>query len=136
MPAGWPEPCVGNHVSPSSSVNDNSLVMPFNCDENVRFAPPRRPSSVKRIGSRLTRANGERLSSHAAVAGFTASLNVTRSVWLPAPMNTLPVRQFTPIDGSPASCPPALVEPIAGTMQFDGGVDPAGTVDGQSCGAE
>src|SRR5258708_5100022 len=79
-PAGWPEPCVGSQLLPSSSVNESSLVTPFSWDENVRLGPPKCPSSVKRMGSRLTRANGERLSSQAADAGFTASLNVTRSV--------------------------------------------------------
>jgi hypothetical protein len=66
------------------------------------------------MGSRLTRANGERLSSQIAVAGFTASLKVTRSVWFPASMNALPEIQSTPMDGSPAPCPPAVVDPRAG----------------------
>jgi len=41
-------------------------------------------------------------------------------------MNTLLVVQLTPIDGSPASCPPAVVDPAAGVMQFDGGVGGGG----------
>src|SRR5262249_58851960 len=98
---------------------DSALVTPASCDEKVRLGPPSRPSSVKRIGSRLTRANGDRLSSQIAVAGVVASLNVTRSVWLPASMNALPVFQFTPMDGSPASCCPDVVEPGDGVRQFD-----------------
>ena len=88
------------------------------------------------MGSRLTRANGERLSAQAAVAGATLSSKVTRRVWFPASMNTLPVVQLTPIDGSPASCSPAVVDPAAGVMQFDGGVGGGGIVTGQSSGAE
>src|SRR5713226_10459446 len=78
-PAGWPEPCVGSQLLPSSSVKDSSLVTRFSCDENVRFGPPKCASSVKRIGSRLTRAKGDRLSSQTELAGFTVSLKVTRS---------------------------------------------------------
>jgi len=71
-----------------------------------------------------------------AVAGLTLSSKVTRSVWLPASMNTLPVFQSTPIDGSPASCPAAVVDPAAGVMQLGGGVGDGGTVIGQSSGAK
>ena len=40
--------------------------------------------SVKRIGSRLTREYGERLSAQVAVAGVVKSLKAMRRVWLPA----------------------------------------------------
>src|SRR6266404_4861607 len=79
-PAGWPEPCVGSQLLPSSSVKESSLVMRLSCEEKVRLVPPKWPSSVKRIGSRLTRAKGERWSSQKAEAGLRESLKVTRKV--------------------------------------------------------
>src|SRR2546429_867939 len=69
------------------------------------------------MGSRLTRAKGERLSSQNAVAGLTESSRVTRSVWFPACIKALRVAQSTPMDGSPAPCSPAVVEPSDGWMQ-------------------
>src|SRR5260370_42103266 len=72
------------------------------------------------MGSRLARAKGERLSSQNGVAGFTESLKVTRSVWFPASMNALPVLQSTPVEGSPAPCSPAGVEPSDGWIQLGG----------------
>src|SRR6266481_1336282 len=119
-PAGWPEPCVSSQLLPSSSVKDSSLVTKLSCDENVRFVPPKCPSSVKRMGSKLTRAKSDRWSSQNAVAGVTESLKVTRSVWFPASMKVLPVLQSTPIDGSPAACSAAVVDPNEGWMQPGG----------------
>src|SRR5260370_35544589 len=72
------------------------------------------------MGSKLTRAKGERLSSQNAVAGFTESLKVTRSVWFPASMNALPVLQSTPLAVSPAPCSTAVVEPSDGWLQLGG----------------
>ena len=72
------------------------------------------------MGSRLTRAKGERLSSQNAVAGLTESSRVTRSVWFPACIKALRVAQSTPMDGSPAPCSPAVVEPSDGWMQLGG----------------
>src|SRR5260370_38105038 len=83
-PAGWPEPCVGSQVLASSSVKESSLVTPLSCEEKVRLVPPKWPSSVNRMGSRLTRAKGERLSSQKAEAGFRESLKVTRGGGVPA----------------------------------------------------
>src|SRR6267378_2131356 len=123
LPSGTPQPCEGSQVLASSSVNEVTLQAPSSCEAKVRLGPPKCPSSVKRIGSRLTREKGERLSSQLAVAGLKASLNVTRSVWLPASMKTLPVFQLTPMDGSPAPCCPEVVDPSAGWMQFGGGCD-------------
>jgi hypothetical protein len=54
------------------------------------------------------------------VAGFAASLNVTRNVWFPASKKTLPVFQFTPMEGSPALCVLAVEDPAAGWMQPGG----------------
>jgi len=31
------KPCVGSQLSPSSFVNESSLVTPFSCEENVRL---------------------------------------------------------------------------------------------------
>ena len=107
---------MGSQVWPSLSVKESSLVTPLSCDEKVRLGPPNRPSSVNMMGSRLSRAKGERTSSQVAVAGFTESSKVTRRVWFPASMNALPVAQSTPIDGSPAPCWLALVDPVAGVM--------------------
>src|SRR3954465_10801681 len=70
------------------------------------------------MGSRETRAKGDRLSAQVALP---ASSNRTRSVWLPAWMKVAPVFQFTPMDGSPAPCWPALVEPSAGAMSSGAG---------------
>jgi hypothetical protein len=76
------------------------------------------------------REKGERLSSQLAVAGFAASLKVTRRVWFPASMKALPVFQFTPMEGSPAPCVLAVEDPVAGWMQ------PGGVLGGvQSSGA-
>src|SRR2546426_6784166 len=72
------------------------------------------------IGSKVTRAKRERWSSQNAVAGLTLSSKVTRRVWFPASMNALPVFQSTPMDGSPAPCSPAVVEPVDGCMQLGG----------------
>ena len=77
--------------------------------------------SVKRIGSRETRENGDRLSVQVADAGERLSSKRTRSVWLPASMNAAPVFQFTPIDGSPAPCAPEVVDPTAGVMSSGAG---------------
>src|SRR5260370_39586144 len=114
MPSGSPQPCDGIQVSASSSVKDIKLHAKMSCEANVRLGPPKWPSSVNRIGARLLREKGERLSSQNAVAGVTESLKVTRKVWFPASMNTFPVFQSTPIDGSPAPSSPALLHPRQG----------------------
>src|SRR5258706_12147900 len=73
------------------------------------------------MGSRLTRANGDRWSSQVVVTGLTASLKVTRSVWFPASMKVLPVLQSTPMEGSPAPCVLAVVDTGVAGMQAGGG---------------
>ena len=97
-----PPPCDGSQVSPSSSVRHISEVVPASCDSNVRPVC----GSVNRIGSSDVCAVhlGRRalLFSQRAVAGALVSSNDTRYVSLYAWYITLPLFQFTPIDGSPA----------------------------------
>ncbi len=92
---------------------DIVLQAPSSCDSITRPTAP----SDQRIGSSETRANGERLSAHTAAAGETPSSKMARSVWLPDSMNTAPVFQLTPMEGSPAPCAPLAVDP-SGTGMF------------------
>src|ERR671920_562223 len=96
-----PDPMLGVHVSPSSSVNAIRLVFAgSNCDTNVRLVV----ESVKRIGSKVViDVVGADLFTHAAVP--LPSLNVTRSVCTPAMNIALPLFQFRPMVGSPALLP-------------------------------
>ena len=86
----------------------------MSCDTNVRPVL----LSVKRIGSKLVAELGALLSTQVdlGVAGQTASSYETRRVWVMPPWySTLPVFQFTPIDGSPEPTPmPDAIWPTVG----------------------
>src|SRR5256885_4318544 len=107
--ASMPAPWLGIQTSPSVSVNEERLPRMMSCDTNVRPVL----LSVKRMGSKLVAEVGAVLSSHVelGVAGQTRPSKPTRSVCtIPPSYMTLPVFQFTPIDGSPEPTPmPAAI---------------------------
>src|SRR5437588_9980287 len=101
MPAPW----LGSHVAPSLSLIADALTSGFasSSDTNVRPVV----LSVKRIGSRLvTLVIGLPVLVHVddGVVGHESS-KPTRNVVLSERNIELPVSQFAPIDGSPASVP-------------------------------
>src|SRR3954447_3274751 len=117
-------PSLGSHVAPSSSVDAARLVVPESCELNQR--PVR--WSIQPIGSSdAADAVGKLTSVQVERAGETLSSHVTRSACRPAWNIVLPLFQFAPIDGSPASPPRPFG---AGTFWNVRGSVPAGGCDG------
>src|SRR3954467_11731705 len=105
MPEAMPAPCDGSQRSPSLSVIAErlSVLATTSCDTIVR------PTfeSVQRIGSKLSfPVICDCLAAHVEV-GFVGqeSSKETRKVVTNDWKRTLPVTQFAPMDGSPASVP-------------------------------
>src|SRR5436305_10084440 len=102
MPPFSGPPSLGSQVLPSSSVDAARLVVPESWELNHR--PVR--WSIHPIGSSdATDVWGKLTSVHAERAGETLSSQPTRSVCRPAWNIVLPLFQFAPIEGSPASPP-------------------------------
>src|SRR3954471_3112628 len=134
-----PAPCDGIHKSPSLSVIADrlSVLAKTSCETIVRPVF----ESVQRIGSKLSvPVIGDCFAAHvdAGLVGQESSnetLNVVRSDW----KRTLPVTQFAPIDGSPASMPRPLANCVAdGVKRLKRGGSPLAGVaagNGTRCGA-
>src|SRR3954454_13533454 len=108
MPEAMPAPCDGSQRSPSLSVMAErlSVLATTSCETMVR------PTfeSVQRIGSKLSvPVIGDCLATHVDV-GLVGqeSSNETRNVVTNDWKRALPVIQFAPMDGSPASMPRPL----------------------------
>src|SRR5436305_3709608 len=100
MPPFSGPPSLGSQFAPSSSVDAARLVVPESWELNHR--PVR--WSIQPIGSsEATDVCGKLTSVHEDRAGETESSQPTRSVCSPAWYIVLPVFQFAPSDGSPAS---------------------------------
>src|SRR2546423_11486802 len=99
-------PWSGIHVSPSSSVKDERLVVPESCDTIVRLGEAPVLCSVTRIGSRLSAEVGALLSSQIdeGVDGHE-SLKETRKVVRYDWNMALPAFQLRPLLRQPASVP-------------------------------
>src|SRR5689334_14683603 len=105
MPDPMPAPWLGSQLAPSLSLTADELTSGLASSSETNVRPV--PWSVKRIGSRLvTLVIGLPVDVHIAegVAGQESS-KPTRKTVLSERNMALPVSQFEPIEGSPASVP-------------------------------